>query len=310
MGCRSGWARSRPTTARAHAATLRKAIGGNARLAELAQQPLLLTLMVRLQVRDGGQLPHQREALYDEVVTMLLDEWEGEKCVRDATGRQVVRPSLAEWLKTDPDCLRRELQRLAFEAHRGQRELRGTADIPRQRLIDRVYREVFEGRWNPAWERMLDDPRLTPEDKLIRFYLEYGRAILQRDWVRIFIHSGLSDRSIPDRFFALLREKLFPRLVRETRRHCGVTSRAKPSAREFELMMGLHGGIFYIGMRRWVYEQAVYSQEAAAYDEVTIRDRVRSYLASAREVLHTPAPATATPRKPAAARRADAAVMP
>ena len=127
-------------TARAHAATLRKAIDDNARLAELAQQPLLLTLMVRLQVRDGGQLPHQREALYDEVVTMLLDEWEGEKCVRDATGREVVRPSLAEWLKTDPDCLRRELQRLAFEAHRGQRELRGTADIPRQRLIEALER--------------------------------------------------------------------------------------------------------------------------------------------------------------------------
>jgi predicted NACHT family NTPase len=119
---------------------LRKAVDGNARLAELAQQPLLLTLMVRLQVRDGGQLPHQREALYDEVVTMLLDEWEGEKCVRDATGRDVVRPSLAEWLKTDPACLRRELQRLAFEAHRGQRELRGTADIPRQRLVEALER--------------------------------------------------------------------------------------------------------------------------------------------------------------------------
>lgn len=179
----------------------------------------------------------------------------------------------------------------------------------KQALIDRVYREVFEGRWNPAWERMLDDPRLTPEDKLIRFYLEYGRAILQRDWVRIFIHSGLSDRSIPDRFFALLRDKLFPRLVRETRRHCGVTSRARPTPRELELMMGLHGGIFYIGMRRWVYEQAVYSDEAAAYDETTIRDRVRSYLVSAREVLHTPAPVAAA-RRPAAPRRADVAVSP
>lgn len=183
----------------------------------------------------------------------------------------------------------------------------------KQALIDRVYREVFEGRWNPAWERMLDDPRLTPEDKLIRFYLDYGRAILQREWVRIFIHSGLSDRSIPDRFFALLREKLFPRLVRETRRHCGITSRAKPSARELELMMGLHGGIFYIGMRRWVYEQAVYSQEAAAYDEATIRDRVQAYLVSAREVLYTPAPAPAVaamPRKAAATRRATAEVAP
>lgn len=174
----------------------------------------------------------------------------------------------------------------------------------KQALIDRVYREVFEGRWNPDWEQMLDDPKLEPEAKLIRFYCDYGRAIFDREWVRIFIYSGLSDRSIPDRFFALLREKLFPRLVRETRRHCGVNSRAKPSARELELMMGLHGGIFYIGMRRWVYEQAVHSTDVAEHDEVFIRDRVRSYLLSAREVLSEQPPTAAARR--AAARRHEA----
>ncbi|MFG5410193.1 TetR/AcrR family transcriptional regulator [Piscinibacter sakaiensis] len=167
----------------------------------------------------------------------------------------------------------------------------------KQALIDRVYREVFEGRWNPEWERMLDDPGLSPEDKLVAFYIAYGEAIFEREWVRIFVYSGLSDRSIPDRFFALLREKLFPRLIRETRRHCGITSRARASAREHELMMGLHGGIFYIGMRRWIYQQPVHSIDAAQNDEVFIRDRVRSYLLSAREVLQEPAPARrAAPR--------------
>jgi AcrR family transcriptional regulator len=156
----------------------------------------------------------------------------------------------------------------------------------KQALIDRVYHEIFEGRWNPDWERMLDDPKLSPENKLVSFYCAYGRAIFVREWVRIFIHSGLSDRSIPDRFFALLRVKLFPRVIRETRRHCGISSRAKPSAREQELMMGLHGGIFYNGMRRWVYEQAVHSEMATEQDDIFIRDRVRAYLLSANEVLH------------------------
>jgi AcrR family transcriptional regulator len=171
----------------------------------------------------------------------------------------------------------------------------------KQALIDRVYHEIFEGRWNPDWERMLDDPKLSPEDKLVSFYCAYGRAIFVREWVRIFIHSGLSDRSIPDRFFALLREKLFPRVIRETRRHCGVSSRAKPSAREQELMMGLHGGIFYNGMRRWVYEQAVHSELPAEQDDIFIRDRVRAYLLSAHEVLWGAASAPAA--KPKAARR-------
>ena len=100
------------------------------------------------------------------------------------------------------------------------------------------------------------------------------------------IFSGLSDHTIPDRFFALLRSRLFPRLIRETRRHCGVASRAKPTARELELLMGLHGGIFYIGLRRWVYEQAVHGAEASEHDEAYIGDRVRGYLLSAREVLY------------------------
>jgi AcrR family transcriptional regulator len=177
----------------------------------------------------------------------------------------------------------------------------------KQALIDRVYQAVCEGRWNPAWEVMLDDPKLSPEDKLVRFYCEYRRANFQRDWIRIFTHSWLSDRAIPDRFFALLREKLFPRLVRETRRHCGVSSRTRPSERELELLMGLHGGIFFIGMRRWVCEEAAHGTGPALHDEVVVTDRVRAYLSHAREMLLATPPA-ARPR--AAPRRGAAAAKP
>ena len=158
----------------------------------------------------------------------------------------------------------------------------------KQALIDRVYVELFEGLWNPAWDRLLDDASLSADEKLYRFYCDYARAIFHRDFVRILVFSGLSDRTIPDRFFVLLRERLFPRLIRETRKHCGVTSRARPSARELELMMGLHGGIFYTALRRFVYGQAVHTAEAAEYDEIYIRDRVASYLLAAPTVLHAP----------------------
>ncbi len=173
----------------------------------------------------------------------------------------------------------------------------------KQALIDRVYTELFEGLWKPEWEELLDDPKLDATAKFNRFYTDYAKAILGRDFVRILVFSGLSDHYIPDRFFVLLRERLFPRLIRETRRHCGVTSRAKPSARELELLMGLHGGIFYIGLRRWVYEQSVHGAEAAEHDEDHIRDRVKGYLLSAKDVLYPAAPTA--PAKPtrAAARR-------
>ena len=157
----------------------------------------------------------------------------------------------------------------------------------KQALIDAVYIELFEGLWKPEWERVLDDAALDVPTKFKRFYADYAQAIFQRDFVRILVFSGLSDRTIPDRFFVLLRERLFPRLIRETRRHCGVTSRAKPSARELELLMGLHGGIFYIGLRRWVYEQAVHGAEAEANDASYINDRIDSFLLSAGSVLYS-----------------------
>lgn len=156
----------------------------------------------------------------------------------------------------------------------------------KQALLERVYVELFEGRWKPEWEALLDDRRIPVEEKLLRFYIEYSASILDRHFVRIFIFSGLSDHFITDRFFALLRERLFPRLVRETRRHCGVRSRARPSARELELLMGLHGGIFYTGVRRYIYGQAVHGAETGADDETYIADRVRSYLWSATQVLY------------------------
>jgi AcrR family transcriptional regulator len=145
-------------------------------------------------------------------------------------------------------------------------------------LVDRVYQEVFAGRWKPEWEKLLDDRRLGVEEKFVRFYVEYTRTVLTREFTRIIVFSGLSDRSIPDRFFGLLGERLFPRLVRETRRHRGSASRAKPSAREFELLMGLHGGVFYGAMRRYVYGQPTHPQEAPLDDAGVIADRVRSYL--------------------------------
>ncbi len=168
----------------------------------------------------------------------------------------------------------------------------------KQALIDRVYLELFEGLWQPEWERILDDPKLDAQTKFARFYCDYAKAIFARDFVRILVFSGLSDHYIPDRFFELLRGRLFPRLIRETRRHCGVTSRARPSARELELLMGLHGGIFYIGLRRSVYEQPVHGAEASEHDETYICDRVKAYLLSAHAVLYAPQADAAITRSP------------
>ncbi|NEX62535.1 TetR/AcrR family transcriptional regulator [Noviherbaspirillum galbum] len=158
----------------------------------------------------------------------------------------------------------------------------------KQALIERVYVELFESRWKTEWETLLDADDITPEDKLVRFYCDYASSVLTREFVRIFVYSGLSDHYITDNFFNLLREKLFPRLVRETRRYAGVTSRAKPSDRELELLLGLHGGIFYTGVRRWIYGQQIPARKDDPNGEGFIADRVQSYLLTASSILEEP----------------------
>lgn len=169
----------------------------------------------------------------------------------------------------------------------------------KQSLIDRVYLEVFEGRWRTEWETLLDRSDLSVEDKLTTFYFEYVNVTLTWEFVRILVYSGLSDHTITDRFFRLLRERLFPRIIRETRLFRGSPSRARPSKREMELLMGLHGGFFYITIRRWIYMQGVYSEQAPeAYDKALVRDRVRGYLISTKELFSSNAAgASAMPRR-------------
>ena len=152
-------------------------------------------------------------------------------------------------------------------------------------LIQEVYKEVFESRWKPEWEALLDDESLTPEEKFNAFYLDYTNTVLTYDFVRILIFSGLSDHSISDRFFELLRSRLLPRLIRETRKYCNQPTTPKPTQRELEFLMGLHGGIFYIGMRRWIYGQAIYAAESPDTEQEIIRDRVQSYLHSAKSLF-------------------------
>ena len=107
-------------------------------------------------------------------------------------------------------------------------------------LIQEVYKEVFESRWKPEWEELLDDDSLTPEEKLNAFYLDYSNTVLTYDFVRILIFSGLSDHSISDKFFELLRSRLLPRLIRETRKHCGRPNNSKPTQRELESVSYTH----------------------------------------------------------------------
>lgn len=147
-------------------------------------------------------------------------------------------------------------------------------------LIEQVYQEIYLGRWKKEWELLLDDQALSFPERLTRFYIEYAQAILHKEWVRILVLSGLSDGSIPTKYMQLLKERLIPRIVRETRRHVGSDICAEMTEPEEALIWGLHGGIFYIGIQHWIYGMPL----PVDLDAVVI-DRVRAYLLAAKQTF-------------------------
>ena len=152
-------------------------------------------------------------------------------------------------------------------------------------LIERVYQEVVVDRWKPEWQILLSDENKSTEAKLVEFYIDYAKTILTHDFVRILIFSGLSDKIFSDRFFKLLQTKILPLLIFETRKYCQVPLHHETSEKEMELLLGLHGGIFYLGVRRWIYGASFQLETHQMSDEEIIQDRVASYLLSAQHLL-------------------------
>ncbi len=205
------------------------------------------------------------------------------------------------------DAREREQQIVAgaadFFARRGldaqMRELAGELGIAhtllyhyfptKRHLIERVYEQTIAGRWDTRWEALLDDPARAPQDKLLAFYREYLPAILTPEWLRILVHSGLSDGLIPNRYFAMVRAKLFPRLLRELRRAAGSRSRARATPREEALLMSFHGGLIYhLGIWPLVYQQTFAGEGDAALVDTFIGDRVHGLLLQAPGIVPAP----------------------
>ncbi len=147
-------------------------------------------------------------------------------------------------------------------------------------LIERVYAEVYLGRWKQIWEKSLLDRSVPLEDRLRSVYIDYSKTILSAEWVRILIHSALADRYITDHYLTLVAERMLEPIIHETRDHFGLPADPAPSEAERELLWGLHGGIFYIGVRHWIY-----GHPFPANLEQVIGDRVRAFVLAAAEVF-------------------------
>lgn len=149
-------------------------------------------------------------------------------------------------------------------------------------LIERVYQEVFLGRWNPLWEGLLGDRGQPLERRLVTFYQQYARAILTYDWTRIFLLAGLGGLDINARYLSLVRDRILRRILAEARHDMGLPPpESEPLTElELELAWGLHGSVFYSGIRRWIY-----GLEVPDNMDIAIEAKVAGFLEALPRVL-------------------------
>jgi AcrR family transcriptional regulator len=141
-------------------------------------------------------------------------------------------------------------------------------------LIKEVYRTVYLEPLNTGWENLLTDRSRPIRDRLQEFYQAYTNVIFTRKWLRIYLYSGLKGLDINRWYVGVVRDKILTRIIRECRHEAGLPVQSKPSASELEMAWVFHSGIFYYGVRKYIYESPVLEDK-----EKMISDALDAFLA-------------------------------
>ncbi|SDD42388.1 transcriptional regulator, TetR family [Bradyrhizobium brasilense] len=129
-------------------------------------------------------------------------------------------------------------------------------------LIKEVYRKVYLEPLEIGWEKVLSDRSRPLRVRLQEFYEIYTDAIFNRRWLRIYLYSGLKGLDINRWYVGMVKDKILTRILRECRHDAGLATQGRPSAAELELAWVFHGGIFYYGVRKYIYEAPVLEDKA------------------------------------------------
>ncbi|WP_270934175.1 TetR/AcrR family transcriptional regulator [Falsiroseomonas oryzae] len=115
-------------------------------------------------------------------------------------------------------------------------------------LLEAVFERVFLGRLDPRWIAEIRDRRVPLRDRLCRFYRQYAAAIFTYEWMRIFMWAGLAGEALNRRYLGHVAERLLAPLREE------IAADGSCQAPDMEAMWALHGGIVYLGIRRFIYQ--------------------------------------------------------
>lgn len=120
-------------------------------------------------------------------------------------------------------------------------------------LIWEVYKHVYLDRWKPEWNAILTDRSRPLRVRMQEFYEQYTDAIFDRTWLRIYLFSSLNGAQINRWYIEVVETKILHIIVNEFRVQAGLKLEHPPSPEEMELAWLLQGGIFYYGIRKFIY---------------------------------------------------------
>ena len=145
----------------------------------------------------------------------------------------------------------------------------------KEELIDAVYEEVFQGRWRVEFDDILTDRSRPLRDRLIDFYAHYALIMHSSEWMRVYLYSGLRNLELNKRYNPLVEKGVIARFCSELRHELKLPGfDAVPlTPQEREATWVLHGGLFYYGVRRFIYQVEI-SQDTAQ----TVASAVTMYL--------------------------------
>jgi len=152
----------------------------------------------------------------------------------------------------------------------------------KEALINRVYEEVYIGRWSPFWESVVRDRSITLTDRLTSLYIEYAKTALTRDWVRIYMFSGLRGEDINSKYLERLKERILKPIAKELRYEFNLpTAEEVPlTSKEIELVWSINARLFYFGQRQWIFDVPIEDNL-----EDLIRMTIEHFMAGAKVVL-------------------------
>jgi AcrR family transcriptional regulator len=175
--------------------------------------------------------------------------------------------------RLSPDQRRRDFIRKATELFSEEGFDGGTRELARklgvtqpllyryfpskEELIREVYRTVYIDRWKDEWDGLLADRSRPIRVRLEEFYRDYTDTIFTREWMRIYLFSGLKGFDLNRWYVGMIQDRILAKIVEEYRHEAGLPPQSPPPAAELELAWVLHSGIFYYGVRKHIYESPV-----------------------------------------------------